>query len=256
MVGGQGDDEHGAEGERDLEQGGLPVQGVVGVQGEGALGGGEEALDGVALGVAEAVPDQVPHAGARLLLALEEDDRAGAEHGDDPPPQAQPPVGAVGADDMNRQAQRKACEPQQGIGEGQVVVVGGREHEADRQPGNEVQQHVDLVAEDAALGGRGIRLGGGAGRPALQLQAHRTGGQVPQPPEQRQQQDGGVGVDQRNGPDPAVGREPAVAEQGQPDGTSGQGQQAKQGDHLDRVQAKHLGGGRGGRSQRTELDRW
>ena len=47
LVGGEGDDEDGAEGERDAEQDRLPADGVGGVEAVMALGDAEEALDGL-----------------------------------------------------------------------------------------------------------------------------------------------------------------------------------------------------------------
>ncbi len=132
-----------------------------------ALGDAEEALDDGPGGVAEAEPDEVSDPGERRLLAVEGDDRTGAEHRHDEADERLAPVGTIGPDDPERQAEQAAGEPQQRIGERQVVAVGGREQEEDRQARGPVEQDVDLVAEDPPFARRErpgrVRVGGRPG---------------------------------------------------------------------------------------------
>mgnify|MGYP001770875686 FL=1 len=84
----------------------------------------------------------------------------GADDRDDVVGELLPPVRAVRAvraDDVDRQGQEEAAKPEQGIGKGEIVLVGGREQKEERQACRPIEQDVDLVAEDVAVLGRGER---------------------------------------------------------------------------------------------------
>src|SRR5687767_8405632 len=104
VVGGPGDDEDRAAGERQAEPDRRPADGRGGVEAILPFGDAEAALDDRAGGLAAAVPGQVADPGERLLLAVDGDARTRLEDGDDEADQGQPPVGAVGADDPARPA--------------------------------------------------------------------------------------------------------------------------------------------------------
>lgn len=126
----------------------------------GAFGHRKEALDDRSSGVPEGSIDEVTHSREGLLLAIEGDDRMGADAGDDEGDQLLAPIGAIGPHDVDGQGEDETAKPEQGIGEGEVVLIGGGKQEEEGETGRAIQKDVDLGTEDVTADGRGERPGG------------------------------------------------------------------------------------------------